>query len=243
MFKTSAIILRATKYGETSLVVSAFTELFGIQTYMVNGARSVKNKGAKAYLYQPASLVELVVYHNERSTLQRIKEANIKQLCPNIFSRVKKNSIALFMMELLQKLLKQPEPNPDLFYFCEDMLLQLEAANEAVSANIPLFFALQLSHFFGFKIDDNFSGTNFILDLQEGNYVSQRPTHGHFLEGEYASITADILKMLLPAELSQLKINQAIRRELLLKYMLHYALQHNDFGQMKTIPIMQEVLS
>jgi DNA repair protein RecO (recombination protein O) len=34
--KTKGIILRTVKYGETSLVVTAFTELFGIQAYMVN---------------------------------------------------------------------------------------------------------------------------------------------------------------------------------------------------------------
>ncbi|MFM2327595.1 MAG: repair protein RecO, partial [Bacteroidota bacterium] len=34
--KTKGIVLRSIKYGETSLVVTLFTELFGVQTYMVN---------------------------------------------------------------------------------------------------------------------------------------------------------------------------------------------------------------
>ena len=40
--KTKGIVLRSIKYGETSLVVTIFTEMFGIQTYMVNVERTSK---------------------------------------------------------------------------------------------------------------------------------------------------------------------------------------------------------
>ncbi len=242
MFKTRAIILRTTKYGETSLVVSAFTELFGIQTYMVNGVRTAKKNGFKASLYLPASVVDMEVYHNEKNTLHRIKECNRALVFSNILTDIVKNSIAIFMMELLNKLLKQPEQNADLFYFCEDALLQLDTAPANVASNFPLFFALHLSHFFGFKIDDNFSESASILDLQEGNFMEEIPPHPHFLSGENAMITAEILRIMIPSELSQLKMNHLKRRELLSKYMDYYALHIPEFGTMKTLMVMQEVL-
>ena len=46
--KTKGIVLRTIKYGETSVVVTIFTELFGVQTYMVNGVRTTKKSSAKA---------------------------------------------------------------------------------------------------------------------------------------------------------------------------------------------------
>jgi DNA repair protein RecO (recombination protein O) len=242
MFKTTAIILKTTKYGETSLVVTAFTELFGVQTYMVNGVRTSKKTGLKASLYQPASVVEMEVYHNEKNTLHRIRECNRKHVFVHVLSDVVKNSIAVFMMELLYKLLKQPEQNADLFYFCEDALLQLDEAPANVAANLPLFFSLQLSHFFGFKIDDNYSDENCFLDLQEGNFIPERPHHTNFLSGENAILTAEILKIMIPAELCQLKMNKLKRRELLAKYMDYYALHTAEFGIMKTLVVMQEVL-
>ncbi len=242
MFKTSAIILKTTKYGETSLVVSAFTELFGVQTYMVNGVRTNKKTGLKASLYQPASVVDMEVYHNEKKTLHRIRECNRKHIFMNVLSDVVKNSIAVFMMELMYKLLKQPEPNADLFYFCEDTLLQLDEAPANIAANLPLFFTLHLSSFFGFKIDDNYSEENCFLDLQEGNFIPERPHHTHFLSGENAMLSSELLKIMIPAELSQLKMNKLKRRELLAKYMDYYALHINEFGIMKTLMVMQEVL-
>lgn len=242
MFKTRAIILRTVKYGETSLVVSAFTELFGLQTYLVNGVRTSKKSGLKASLYQPASVVDLEVYHNERNTMHRIKECNRAHIFNNVLTDVVKNSVALFLMELLYKLLKQPEQNSDLFYFCEDSLLQLDDAPAIVTANLPLFFALHISHFFGFKIDDNFSDENGFLDLQEGNFINARPHHTYYIEGENALITSELLKIMLPSELNDIKMNHLKRRELLQRYMEYYALHIQDFGQMKTLMVMQEVL-
>ena len=242
MFKTSAIILRTVKYGETSLVVSAFTELFGLQTYMVNGVRTAKKTGLKASLYQPASVVEMEVYHNERNSMHRIKEINRIHVFKNILTDVVKNSVAIFLMELLYKLLKQPEQNSDLFYFCEDSFLQLDEATPHVTANLPLFFALHISHFFGFKIDDNYNKDYLFLDLQEGNFVNERPHHPHFMEGENASFTAELLRIMLPVELDDIKMNHLKRRELLAKYMEYYSLHMHDFGTMKTLLVMQEVL-
>jgi DNA repair protein RecO (recombination protein O) len=242
VFKTSAIILKTTKYGETSLVVTAYTELFGVQTYMVNGVRTSKKSGLKASLYQPASVVEMEVYHNEKNTLHRIRECNRKHVFMNLLTDVVKNSIAVFMMELMYKLLKQPEPNADLFYFCEDALLQLDEAPANIAANLPLFFTLHLSSFFGFKIDDNYSEENCFLDLQEGNFIPERPHHTHFLSGENALLSSELLKIMVPSELSQLKMNKLKRRELLAKYMDYYSLHIHDFGVMKTLMVMQEVL-
>ena len=119
--KTKGIVLRSVKYGETSMIVTILTELFGLQSYLVNGVRKQSGKtGARAALFQPSAILDLVIYHQEIKNLQRIKEYNWSYLYRYIFSDVITNAVALFMIELLQKCLKQPEPNPELFYFMED---------------------------------------------------------------------------------------------------------------------------
>ena len=244
--KTKGIVLRTIKYGETSLVVTVFTELFGIQTYMVNGVRSNKKTGSKAIMYQPASILDMEVYHNEQKAMHRIKECNWSFLYREILSDVVKNSIALYMVELLYKTLKQPEQNSELFYFCEDALQQLDLASNIVAANFSLYFTLQLPQFFGLRISDidssMLNNETLYLDLQEGIFTSIHPTHPYFLEGEDALITSELLKIMQPHELEQIKMNHLKRRSLLIKYLDYYALHIQDFGQMKTLMVMQEVL-
>jgi DNA repair protein RecO (recombination protein O) len=244
LHKTKGLVLRTLRYGETSLVVTMFTELFGVQSYLVNGVRASTKKGTgKAQLFQPATLLDLVVYHNELKQLNRIKEYQWHVLYKQIFSDVPKNAVALFMVELLNKCLKQPESNPELFHFVEDVFLELDESKGTVMANLPLFFALHLSHFFGFRIDDNYNEKRIFLDLQEGCFSAERPMHPYFLEDKAATITSQLLKVMQTEELEEIKLNAEFRRNLMQQLEKYYALHIPEFGTMKTLPVLRTILS
>jgi DNA repair protein RecO (recombination protein O) len=240
--KTKGIVLRTIKYGETSLVVTIFTELFGVQTYMVSGVRTHKKSGHKAAMFQPAAMLEMEVYQNNLSNLQRIKEYNWCYLYQSILTDVIKNSIALFMVELLQKTLKQPEEHIELFHFCEDAFIQLDHAENTVAANFAPFFTLQLPQFFGFRFNNNYSMENNYLDLIDGNFIAEPPHHSSFLDQTLSGLTSELLKIMQPEELSQLKLNKETRRSLLLKYLEYYRIHISDFGHTRSLDILQEVL-
>jgi DNA repair protein RecO (recombination protein O) len=242
--KTKGIVLRSVKYGETSVIVSVYTELFGLQSYIVNGVRTSSKKGVTmGNLFQPAAILDLIVYHNELKNLQRIKEFRWSYLYQHIFFDVIKNSVALFMVELLQKCVKQPEANADLFSFAEDAFIKLDECSEAVLANYPLFFSLHIASFFGLRITDNYSDTCSILDLQEGFFVEEKPMNAYFLDGKYSFATSQLLKTMQPFELTQIKLNKETRRVLLHAYQDFFALQIQDFGTMRSLPVLQELLS
>jgi len=240
---TKGIVLRTVKYGETSLIVTIYTELFGSQSYLVNGVRTSSKKGpGKANLFQPAAILDLVVYHNDLKNLQRIREFKWGHIYQHLFFNVVKNSVALFMVELLQKTLKQPEANPDLFHFIEDAFIHLDEADDQVTANFSLFFALHLTTFYGFRFSDDYSEDHPYLDLQEGEFVHDHPIHPYFLQGQYSFITSQLLKVMQPHELKQIQLNKEMRRVLLHAYQTFYALHVPDFGALKTLPVLQEVL-
>jgi DNA repair protein RecO (recombination protein O) len=243
LHKTKGIVIRVVKYGDTSVIVTLFTELFGVQTYIVNGVRTSSKKGAgKANLFQPAAILDLVVYHNELKNIQRIKEFRWATIYQHLFFDVLKNSVALFMVELLQKILKQPETNSELFYFIEDAFVHLDEADEQVVGNYPLFFALHLATFMGFRFSDLYTEHKNILDLQEGEFVHDLPHHTYYLQDPYSRITSQLLKTMQPHELKEIKLNHEIRQVLLQSYQTYYALHIQDFGIMKTLPILQQVL-
>jgi DNA repair protein RecO (recombination protein O) len=244
LHKTKGIVLRAIKYGETSLVVTMFTELLGLQSYMVNGVRMASKKSAtKAPLFQPASILELVAYHNEFKNLQRLKEFKWAYLYKNILSDIHKNAVAMFMIELLGKCLKQPEAQPDLFYFTEDALHHLDEASDTVTANFPLFFALHLAVFFGFRISDQYSDDKPYLDLGEGSFSIAQPVHPHYLQDREAAAVSHILKIMQPDELADIVLNQEARRRITHAIEAYYALHISDFGTLRTLPVLRELMS
>ncbi|MBK5270932.1 MAG: DNA repair protein RecO, partial [Bacteroidia bacterium] len=148
-----------------------------------------------------------------------------------------------FMVELLTKCLKQPEANPDLFHFCEDAFMHLDKSSEGIIANFPLFFALHLPVFFGFRFTDNYNDKNIFLDLKEGKFEHEQPDHPYFLADKQALITSQLLKIMRPEELEDIKLNHDFRRNLLLVFETYYALHIQDFGTMKTLPVLREILS
>lgn len=242
--KTKGIVLRSVKYGETSLIVTMFTEIFGLQSYLINGVRQITKKGGtKAGFFQPAAILELVAYHNDFNKLQRLREYKWEYLYQHILSDVRKNAVALFMVELLSKCLKQPESNPELFYFVEDALHHLDEATESVTGNFPLFFALHLAVFFGFRISDEYSDEKNYLDLEEGRFTASQPQHQFYLSDREAAAVSDILKIMQPQELEQVFLNQEMRRRITHALEQYYAFHVPEFGSLRTLPVLREIMS
>src|SRR6059058_6013874 len=100
--KTKGIVLRTLKYGDTSVITTVYTELFGLQSYIVKGVRqSTKKSSAKAIYFQPAAMLEMVVYHNELKNLNFIKEYEWGYLYQQVLFDVVKNTVAMYIIELL----------------------------------------------------------------------------------------------------------------------------------------------
>ncbi len=241
IYTTKGIVLRTVKYGETSVIASIFTKMFGIQSYIVNGVRTAA-KTSKAHFFQPASILEMQVYHSDLKNLQRIKDLKWNYLYRNILSDVTKNAVALYMVELLQKCLKQPEANADLFHFCKDAFLKLDTAADEITANFPLYFSMQLAHFFGFRLQDNYSAERKYFNLHEGNFTGKDVTNDNYVEPEISYYISQLLKALQPGDLLETKLNKNIRKTILSILENYYAFHIPEFGTMKTLPVLHELL-
>lgn len=242
-YHTKGLIIRTVKYGETSLVVSVFTSLFGLQQYMVKGVRTSKKSASfSASQFQVGNILELVVYHNEKNTLQHIKECKQPFYFEHLFADVTKNAVLLFMIELLQKCIKEPDTAPELYDFIEDVILGLDKASPTQTANLPLFFIVHLSHFFGFRLMDNYTTIETILDLREGQYVSQMPIHQMVITYPKSEVISQLLRVMQIEELDQIPLNKQLRNELLDACLQFYELHISPFGQMKSLPVIRTLL-
>jgi DNA repair protein RecO (recombination protein O) len=242
--KTKGVVLRTVKYGETSIITTIYTELFGIQSYIVKDVRqSSKKSSAKAIYFQPAAILNMVVYHNEFKNLNFIKEYEWGFLYQNVLFDVVKNTVAMYIVEMLQHSIKQPEANPELFYLVNDTLKQLDAGTSSLTANLPLYFSLHLAGELGFRIHGGYNHVTPILDLQEGQFVENKPLHPYFLESQLASATFQLLSVNFYNDLEELNFNRSTRQLLIKAYQNYIALHVQDFGEIKSLPVLQELFS
>ena len=220
LHKTKGVVFRFTRYGESSIIVNIFTSQFGLQGYIVKGVRSKSSRG-KIALYQPLSLLDLVVYHRESAALMHIREARCLHLYQHISTDVRKTTIALFINEVLNRGVKEESHASDLCDFIISSLIELDQTERV--ENFHLVFLIQLSRWLGFQPQT-------VNEVLEG-----RP-----LEPNEEKALIELLK----ADFSTpLQITNNERRTLLDVLVFFYARHIDGFGHMKSVAVLREILS
>lgn len=241
---TQSIVLRSIKYGETSLVSNHFTRVYGVQTYLVQGIRtaSAKGRSSRAGLLQPAMVLDIVAYHKPQGNLQRLKEFSPAVFYQSIHEEVVKNSIALFSVELLLRLLPEAAPMPELFDFAKEYLERLDAQPLDAVANYPVFFAMQCSRALGYELAGQWSEETPYLNLIEGGFTADPPFAGTTVTTDDAAALARILRVQHFDELGSIELNGAARQRLL-EWYLQFLHRHTEHMRpVKSLAVLQAIL-
>jgi DNA repair protein RecO (recombination protein O) len=189
--KLTAIVLYAKKYRESSLLVYAYTDLFGRQAYIANGVRSGKNRAGMA-CFQPLTLLDAVVYRNPKSELQRLREYRLLQPLHNIPLSMAKSALALFISEVLYKTVREQEPNAGLFRFLTRAILDLDALEQGVP-NFHLYFLVQLNRYLGYAPGNRYAPETPYFDGLAGEFTPERPAHDLFFDPQQTQLLAALL--------------------------------------------------
>lgn len=238
LHKTRAIAFHSIKYSDTSIIVHLYTEAFGRQTYIVKGAYG-KKASIKANLFSPLNLLEMEVYHKESSELQKIKEAVNFPAFLTIHSNPLKSAIAVFLAELLFRVLREEAPNQQLFDFLFNSVHMLDLEQKYI-ADFHLVFMVQFAKYTGFYPSNNYSSNNQVFDLESGKFVEETPIHGNFIAKNEAYFFTNLIKSNY-SNVEQLKIDHQTRIILLNKLATYYKLHIPGMGTLKSLPVLCEV--
>lgn len=226
--KTRGIALSYIRYRETSIIARIYTEEFGLQSYIVNGVRSAKSKNNKIALFQPLTLLDMVVYNKHDRDLHRLSELKTSHPFQSLPFDVAKSTIAMFVTEMLNKVLKEEASSPPLFQFLGNSVLFLEEARTNYE-NFHIAFLLKLSFFLGFGPE---SAREFENQLRENSYP--------FLPDNEMETALNI--MLRQPLGTPIKLSRSARNELLDALVTYYQIHIDSVGEVKSLPVLREVL-
>ena len=139
VIKTKAIVLTSIKYGEADLIVKCLTE-HGVKSYLLRSIFRSKSKKLKIGYFQALSQLEITAYHNKQGNLNKMSEASVNYLYQTLATDIYKQSIALFLAEVLAYALKEEEENQLQFQYIEASLKWLDLHSSF--ANFHLIFLL-----------------------------------------------------------------------------------------------------
>ena len=226
--KTRGIALSYLRYRETSIIARVYTEEFGLQSYIVNGVRTAKSKNNRIALFQPLTLLDMVVYYKNDRDLHRLSE--IKTLVPfqSLPFEMAKSTIAMFVTEMLNKVLKEEAGSPVLFGFLTDAVLFLENARDNYE-NFHLVFLLKLSFYLGFGPEN---AREFENQLRENSYP--------FLPDDHTDVALNL--MLRRPFGTPIILTRAARNDLADALVVYYQIHLDSIGEIKSLPVLREVL-
>lgn len=139
------IVLATTKVGESAVVVHTLSREYGRRGFLL---RPGKKTGAALLL--PLNILEADVVENPKSELWSLRNVSARDSLSGIRGNLYKNSMTLFLSEVLFRTLRDGTSEDGLYDWCIGSILTLNAL-EADFANYPVRFLLELAAALGFR--------------------------------------------------------------------------------------------
>lgn len=232
------LVLRAVKYSETSLICDFFTRDWGLRTYIINGVRQPAPTIAPLLL-KPSSLLEFVAYHQLSKEINRLKEAKPLLVYQQIPFVVTHGAVALFICELLHKVLKGAPASTALFDYLVYFFGKLDRCQKGL-ANLSLIFTAQLTAHLGFTPQISSYTESAYFDYKNGIFVVDKPSHLHYFEKLESQTLVDIL-CTDAADCHCLQIEKELRATTLSALLDFYSFHIAGFSALQSYKVLQNI--
>ena len=208
---TGLIVLHTTKFGENSIVLHTLSKEYGRRGFLVRGV----GKKSMTSLFLPLTVLEADITESSKSKLFTARNLNAKYPLNGIRGNMFKNSMTLFMSEVLYRVVKEGGNEQGLYEWCEKSIQLLDSI-ESDFSNFHIRFLLELAIVLGFSPEAQdlrpFTGDHF-------------PIVERFIQGSFAE------SMLIP-------LSGQVRNEIaeeILRYIEHHTESSVNVNSLKVL--------
>lgn len=233
--KTRGVVLRCLPYNDRYSIVHVYTESFGRVSYLFSRDRGKKTLLSKV-LSMPFAVIDMEVVHLSNRDIHKVKECRLSFPESDVFFNPLKSSLALFLSEILYRIVKDTEPDRGMFDFLYKSVQMLEYSDAGI-ANFHLVFLLQLLHYMGiFPNLEN--GCNSYFDMQEGIFTSTIPLHKYYLGKEESQVFSRLLRMSYE-NMALYSFSRHDRVQIINRILEYYRLHLPEFPEIKSLSVLQ----
>jgi DNA repair protein RecO (recombination protein O) len=236
--KTSGIILHQIKYTDSGIVTQIYTRKFGRQSFLIRGIRN-KKAGKHIIHFQPLSVLDLVMYYKESRGMQTIKEFSVAYMPVDIHNNIKKSSIAIFLGEVLNSVLKEESPHEEMFDYIKDSIMYLDNRKERFS-NFHIAFLAGLCSYLGFEPGRCENDEKIFFDMINGSFTAVPPIHGNYIGKEDSGILAEFFSSSWD-KMDEIVLSGSKRNEILDALLKYYSVHLPGLKKINSLEILKDV--
>ena len=174
------LVLRTLRYADDRLIVEALARTQGRVSFIVRITHSPR-AAVRHTLFTPLAVIDIEWNRPRNGQLGKPLSARVALPRLTLHTVPAKTAVVLFLAEMLLHVVHSEEADTAIFDFVEAALQWFDTAEQNF-ANFHLVFLMRLT------------GLPY-FDLIGGRFVAVRPMHTHLLEGEEASVFANLLRM------------------------------------------------
>ena len=239
LIETDAVVISTLKYADSSLIARCYCKELGLKSFLLKGILSSKRSNLKKSLFQPLSIINLItqIKNQSREGLHFIKEARVGFPLIEIPSDIKKNAVAMFMSEIITRVISEEgAPKLLLYQFIQKKVIQLE--EKRFSPLFHLKFMIDLSKYLGFYPNQSEIKENF-FNLRSGCFCKSSLSK-HIIGGDLV-VTFKQLLGTNCEKLNQLTIHNSLRTKVLSILIDYFNIHLQGFGKIKSVDILHEI--
>lgn len=238
IIKTKAVVLHSFKYGDSKLIADMLTESCGRMSCIARAPKSGRGRISRQ-LFQPLTLLEVIIEQRSSSGLMPLKEARTLRPFVSLPFSPPKLSIAMFTAEFLCSATRGDMADGAMYSYIEKSLLWLDECDGRF-ANFHLVFAMRLTRFLGFYPNTEHYSEGDWFDLRSGCFARQAPPHPDILAPAEARLIGLMLRMNFPT-MHLYRMTRQERNRLLDIILLYYRIHVPGFRELKSVEVLREL--
>lgn len=238
--KITCMALRTVKYDDRRSIVTAWSDRLGRVALSVSAGGSREARRRRA-LTMPFGVFEGVVDVRPGRDIFNIADMRPAVVTSSTATDPAKTLVALFLSEVLDRVLRDGQPDELLAAFLFDSARRLDALRRPAGvANFPIVFLLGLGHFMGIRPDLSDLRPGQVLDLRDGVLRMTPPAHSAFLSPEATSVAA-LIDRLTYDNSERMHLPRRLRRDVLDVILRYYSLHHVSLEGLKSLSVVSEI--
>lgn len=147
--KTAAVVLRTFRMGETSKLVTLYSEKHGKLKIVAKGARKPKSKFGGCL--EVTNEIQVVCYLRDDRDLQTLSDAEVVRTHPQLLTDLTRLAYAGAASEMLDRLTIEHEPNERLYACLVGILAGLEEVASMQLESLFWYFQLRVAGALGYR--------------------------------------------------------------------------------------------
>ncbi|MFL2570260.1 MAG: DNA repair protein RecO [Parvicellaceae bacterium] len=166
--KIEGLFLSSHPYTDNSIIVQLFTHKYGRKSFIFKGVRR-KNS---PYIFQPFHFIEFFSNFKIEKSINSASQHALVFPCHQTTNDIRKTSVAIFLTEILNRLLKEGDSSASMYLFIKNSFLLFEI--QPFNPCFHLVFLAQLFSFLGIDPKNNWSEINKFFSIKHACFTNEK---------------------------------------------------------------------